>query len=140
MRLLKQPSRVSCFPTALAMVLDLSVEEVMGWAGHSGTAFCFDQFVGFHPQEFVFKALKAGRALVFIEATPKSVVKTYDNYNTKYIKELMSTMDMVLVGYTEKGNAHAIAWSHAAQMVFDPEGEIYPFGNFSISYALVVGC
>ena len=122
------------------MALDITLEEVMSWAGHSGEAIVFDKFVGFHPQEFVFKALKRGYALVFIEVNPSSVVKDYPNYNRDAVLELMKDRRMVLVGWTSKGNPHAVAWDPLSQMVFDPEGEIRPFGGFEIEYALVVGC
>lgn len=134
MQLLKQPSRVSCLPTAIAMVLDITSEEVMSWAGHSGDAVVFDKLVGFHPQEFIIPALMRGYVLVFVEVSPTGH-KEYKNLNKEGLMKIMERNRCVLVGYTRNGNPHAVAYSGG--VVYDPEGYTDTLDGFSIEYALV---
>src|SRR5260221_108718 len=81
MNLQKQPNRWSCLPTAFAMVLDISVKEVITEIGHDGSEIVYPNLEepkcrrAFHIQELIDFAISIGVSVVPIEPLPSSYIE-----------------------------------------------------------------
>lgn len=79
----KQPNRWTCFPTALAMVLDVPLKDIIKSLGHDGSEIIFPKRKGsfrrrgFHPQEFTELLFGMGYAFLTLEAQPFHCIPKY---------------------------------------------------------------
>ena len=138
MKLLKQPNRWSCLPTAFAMLLDITVEEVVVALGHDGSELIYPGHSepycrrSFHIQEMIDVCLLRNIGIVQIERAPVSEAlgATYNVPVPKARMEFyLSKFPGVLIGVGSiSGKPHAVAWN--GSKIFDPNGTTYPLSNF----------
>jgi len=76
MRLLKQPNRWSCLPTAIAMLINKSVDDVIRAVGHDGSEIIWPELPepnnrrSFHPQEMYPLIIENGYLVTVFDKTP----------------------------------------------------------------------
>jgi hypothetical protein len=134
MKLLKATTTYACLLYSAAMILDEDPAILMTEIGHEGkfqawpelrVPFCYATF---HIQEIIDCALRRGRALVPIQARPRSSPDTTQNLkphepypiliaHTRYINYL-SNHTAILIGVSKRGNPHAVAWD--GHYIHDP--------------------
>jgi hypothetical protein len=151
MKLLQQEDRWSCLPTSLAMVLDLTIIQVLTAIGHDGSEIIYpdkdEPFKrrGFHLQEIVDAAYLLEHAIVTIEGHPILVSMDYDEYPifnqeqiTNRLGSYLFSSIGILTGRGKNGNYHAVAWN--GKEIYDPTGpEVYSINDFIIeSYNMVI--
>jgi len=133
MILQRQPNLWTCTPTAWAMAIPLSLEQVLKEIGHDGSKIQRPDEPeprcrrGFHPQELVRVALKHGRSVTYVELFPVLnglVLDQLDNWN--YFKHLIQTSYGVIDGQGYCCN-HSVAYSFG--LIYDPAGEIYLYSK-----------
>lgn len=134
MHLLKQPSDWSCMPTSLAMLAEVSVEEIFRDMGHDGSA--PDPGgphgrVAFGGHELVLSAYRRGIWLVPFLRTHPSTGKEFLDVQT--LVGLLERHSGVLCGNWH-GNrwGHAVGWNHAELSAYDPgEPRVYAWRHFN---------
>ncbi len=138
-RLQKQPNQASCVPTAFAMALEISVEDIFKELGHNGMAIwwpdqeCSKRYRGFHIQEMIDVCFNHGWVITPIEpqptATPCVTIKprVYELKKKSLVRiyEYLDNKRGVLIG-----DGHAAAWIDG--MVHDPNGTTYGIEDFGI--------
>jgi hypothetical protein len=133
-----QPNAWSCLPTAFGMALDVPCKTIWDMCGHDGSEIIDEGLEdpfrrrGFHIQEMITCAL----ALIVypVELQVKPVIQ-YPNHEeeldyAEYINHMLKQRPGVLVGLTEQGTRHAVAWD--TKMIFDPRGQKYKINNFNL--------
>lgn len=135
----------ACLPASLAMVLDMSFEEVIRELGHSGDEFPYPESKttrkGFHIQECIDVAMMHGFSVTEILAyfgsrpNPESTeqaptmpleeaIKRFHYYIAKCQRGIFSG----LVRHPDKSiSNHAAAWD--GQLIYDPRGLSYEFND-----------
>jgi len=128
-RLIQQPNLWTCGPCAVAMVLDVTLDEVIEACGHDGSAKVdWDKIpggrAGFNESDLTLAALRLGYGMVRLAAKPiypnDTVIPGWPG-----VSELMDHIGgpMVLVVQSERfvGVAHSVAVpSPWASRFFDP--------------------
>lgn len=141
METLVQPNSWSCFPTALAMVARVPLEDVLRIIGHDGSDILYPQYTtdpyprrAFNSQDIMYAGLKLGIALVpfddfYYEPTGKD--EGGIQHSCKEITDkLCLTHDAVIIGEM-RGSNHAVAWNSGRQLIHDPStGTRYPSSLF----------
>lgn len=131
-----QPSRWSCLPTSLAIVLDVPVQAIFDIVGHDGSEIVWPELKepqcrkGFTLGEMIHTADRFGRNLV---AHQKQWVHSPDGNITitieppeDYFRDKLERFDGVITGVTTQGKRHAVAWVKG--QVIDPTTSfIYPY-------------
>lgn len=135
----------SCLPCAFAMVLDLSVEELIKMLGHDGSAEPYPAYpgqkAGFHEQECIEVAQQLGYACTPIEIVPQIMPMpggpmrpiwfstsdaSFEEANwQRFIRHLNGSRG-VLTGVKQHINSskvlgHAVAWD--GENIYDPQGD-----------------
>lgn len=116
MRKLLAETGWSCLPTALAMIANLTFEEIIAAYGHDGSEICDPSlkvpycYRGFDMAETTVVALCLGIALVQTE-------KIY-------------ARPAILLGEDATGVPHAVAWT--GDCIYDPAGGRYSLDSFRI--------
>lgn len=129
MNLLRQPNRWTCLPTAFAMALDLSVDEMLQHIGHDGSAILWPDLPeprcrrGFHTQECIRVALLLGKSVTPIEYEARLApgdVEPLVLRQPGFHKVLNSTLGVVtgIVGHNGAAKGHAMAYCES--FVADP--------------------
>jgi len=146
------PNDWSCLPTAVAMALGVSVDELLEVIGHDGSEVTHPQldapacYRGFHPQEMIEAALRRGRATTMIEKVPCALPKDDKNVNAYTHQDLKmfhpcgeaapERFDRHLFvsnGWidcrTRSGQGHALAYTGegATANIYDPGGDVFVY-------------
>lgn len=138
-----QPNSASCLATALAIVMNHPVEQVMAEIGHTGMEIIFNvvgvvKYRGFHIQEMIDYALAHDWAVTWIEAIPIREYKEQtwklplDN-QARMARHLTGTRG-VLVGEMMGGRGHAVAWDGVTEKVIDPNGLVKNLDGIRIKW------
>jgi hypothetical protein len=147
LNLIKQPNRWSCIPTALAMVLNIPIKDIIIEIGHDGSEIIRPGELepynrkGFHLQDILKICLHHNYALMQFDTKPTIL---YDNKvstwgdDTFYVNELMKMYDGILFGYVNNDKDHAVAWNHLDHCIYDPNGTIYMKMFFNIESFLLI--
>ncbi len=130
MEIQKQPYPGACFPTAVAIVIGVPVQEILEdlpdgreiiWRKNKKY-----QYRGFHPQEIKLWLLQHGWAMIDFLVEPFLVNPERISRNKKSIvmriQDLESTIEYghnAVLGYSN----HAVAWD--GRITFDPDGSQY---------------
>jgi len=114
----KQPNRWSCFPTAVAIVLGINVQEIFTYLGHDGSERCWkylnEPFCrrSFHQQEMVNFCFIRGYAMITIcehlAIAPQGSQDHYIFNNPEYSR-YVKYHNGVLTGRTSRNIPHAAA-------------------------------
>ncbi len=148
MKLYRQPSLWSCFPTALAMCIDVVPNDVIKVIGHDGSMVVWpwkhDPFNrrSFHPNEINLAAKHFGYAVTCFENFPRMMLS--EDPDSVYFVEppdlskLLKTETGMLLGAAESGMPHAVAWSPVDQLVYDPNFTTYGINKFHVRDFYVV--
>jgi hypothetical protein len=133
MKIQKQPNNWSCFPTALAMLLNTPVKEIIAKFGHDGSERVWPELEepnsrrGFNYQELSFIALGYGYALPLFEietiSAPNEDVTPFRISLIDCVTKLMLRHRGILLGYGGAKTHHAVAW--ADNVIYDPNGATY---------------
>ena len=118
MLLQKQPSHWSCLPTAVAMLMDVRVEEIFKYLGHDGSELWWPKLGekfgrrAFHAQELVNYCFSKQVAMIHVSA---ELISTPDGEHIQAVSNppfgtYLKYQNGVLCGTTEEGNPHAIAY------------------------------
>lgn len=135
MRLLKSPNNYSCLPTAFAMALDLTLEEVYAAAGHDGSERYWPElpeplcYRTFHVQELVAIAWKRGIAVTQFDFTPMlspDGVRAVELDPGINMPGMLNCWPGVLLGRGLQ-HRHAVAWDR--EYIYDPKGLEYRFDS-----------
>ncbi len=133
----------SCLPTAMAMVLDTNVDNVIQFFGHDGSRVLWPHLPdpkcrqGFQPSEMV----QVGNIYFGVLFTP--VIPVWPALSVDggepvdipvlpiWVHNMFLKHDGVLIGK----QGHAVAWSKEKNLIFDPNGskyrrELFPFETF----------
>lgn len=141
MILIEQPNRWSCLPTAFAMALSVPLVWLIKQVGHDGSQILYPDSEEpmnrrcFHIQEMIDIAYKHGYSVMPIEAKPR-LGKLEQNIDigdeTKNVNRLIRYLTDNIGVITGKINnkKHAVAWNK--EMIYDPNGTIYPINRFTI--------
>lgn len=131
-----------CLIYALAMVLDIAVEDVITRLGHDGQEIWWPKhrvpysYRGVHIQEAVDLCLAYGRGLVPIELYPRTASAKSPEYGRmlflkakaeERFEKMLHQRSGILIGRAQ-GGGHACAWD--GHMVFDPNGRMYHLADF----------
>lgn len=139
----RKPNAWSCAITALAMTLDILVEDVISEAGHNGGEIIFPLLEepmcrkGFHSQEIVRIAWRHGFAMTPLELFPRILAKdhskthkvweqTETEHRARFMGVLNSTFG-ILEGHGKR--CHHAVCNHYGQ-IFDPDPGV-PVYDFS---------
>lgn len=113
-----QPHRASCLVTSFAMVLGVSVAELIEQIGHDGTEVVLPQlkepycFRGHHIQELVRACHQRGYSVTLIEPIPVSQHQGHQIHHPapmEWIDSILQARHGVLVGQLN-GRDHSLAW------------------------------
>jgi hypothetical protein len=141
---LKQPNEWSCLPTACAMVLDCTVQDIFDLVGHDGSEIIAPELPspanrrGVSYQEIVDVGYARGFSLGGIEAAPERIVDVqralqgfpgipiYKQEVAEYrFQTHLNNASGIVIGDGVK-YPHAVAWDHREQMFYDPkDGRAY---------------
>jgi len=138
MRHLMQPNRWSCSITSAAMVMGITIQELVDEIGHDGSNKVFPDlpepmcFAGFDISEIVDAAFDLGWSMTPINTIPTC---TPDGENIRDVYPESKIMDRVnhyldhfdAIGMGQRyggNNWHTIAWSKDEQRWHDPSGPI----------------
>jgi hypothetical protein len=124
-----------CVVAAFAMAMDTTVEALIEKLGHDGLEQIIDKdapkppacYRSFHPQEFVDILLSEGYACTMVELDPclkhgHLLVSHGALLGTDRFFLSLMYGDGVLFGTIKEKAAHAVAWDHTTQKIFDPRG------------------
>lgn len=137
MRLVRQPNKWSCAAASLAMLADVTYEEVIKAIGHDGSEQWWrDETRAFSIPEIVDTAANVyGIALVQFDVRPAICHSTrhdeereiYPDCWEKRLHCLMNQHPGLLVGYYAIDKFHMVAWD--GQQIYDPRGTTYQLGD-----------
>lgn len=135
MKLQKRPdNRVSCLPTALAMILDKPVSVVIDGIGHDGMSIDENNKL---KRGFIIEDLNLytiGMGLGVLVPFPLGIAIGEWKYLSP-IRHLMFAYTGILVG-EPNGYAHGVAWDHDNQLCYDPNGRVYEYPGSEIEKSL----
>lgn len=126
------------------MVLGEDPYALMDEIGHDGherihpeldEPYCFR---GHHPQELVDLFYLRDLALLTIQLYPnfapnQTLIAPAPELEQR-LADYLTDFNAILIGKTRR---HAVAWSKADQLIYDPNGRLYKINSFSIREALV---
>lgn len=125
-----------CAAAAFAMVLGISLEEMLNLLGHNGLQkinnlpepYCFR---GFHPAEFVDTLLNKSLSVIIIELSPYMIHGDQIEDHSKFLGvqrfyDSLRYGDGVILGSVGP-TGHAVAWDSQTRMIYDPRGYVYEF-------------
>lgn len=132
MILLKQPNAWSCGPTALAMLLGRSVDEIISKIGHDGSEIVFPNEPepvcrrAFHVQELIDCAFfEYGMILLEINACPATSTNRnpegfviYEFNWERRLNQYMSGSSGLVMGQSNAAESHMMAWD--GLKIYDP--------------------
>lgn len=136
MRLQKQPNCWSCLPTAVAILLDVDLKDVLDKLGHDGSEILFPDLpdpIGrraFVIQEIQYIMPHYGIALV--EYSPGIIYSPTVNHTKEIIfdkfGDVFSERNGLLFGVPHgKKLGHVVSWLAIEGLIYDPNGTKYPF-------------
>ena len=141
----RKPNAWSCAITALAMTLDIPVEDVVAEAGHDGGEIIFPLLEepkcrkGFHLQELIMIAWRHGYAMTPIELFPLILAtdhskthKVWDQTEATYRARFMAGVNLypgILEGRNKR--CHHAVYNHRGQ-IYDPD-PCMPVYDFSFA-------
>jgi hypothetical protein len=137
MKHLIAPNQWSCMPTALAMVLDCSVEQVIEAVGHDGSEIIRPALReplcrrAFHLIDLQLAAYQMGYDLILIENNPYTIrdeelIYLPDEPYTSFLMTCMERYRGVVTGILNE-KPHALAWDR--EKLLCTSGLIYPLGK-----------
>jgi len=148
MKLLKQTSN-QCLIYSLAMVLNVTVDEIISKLGHDGLLKVWplsppECFAGVNMQEAIDVCDSYGIGLRYIEPMPASGVlgRPELTRNIFTADRVLSRLEIYLMNHTAlligmiQGSFHCVAWD--GQLIYDPNGKIYKIEEFSFSEAWIL--
>lgn len=144
MKLLQQPNRWSCVPTAFAMTANLTAEEFIFRLGHDGSEILWPSLEeplkrkGFSINECLVAAipkLYAYLPTISCYCPGPNLPECIIRFKPDYIKHLIKGQVAILAG-TVSGHRHCVAWN--GEKVFDPNGTIYGIDRFTIEQAYLM--
>jgi hypothetical protein len=130
MRVLTQPSRWSCLPTAFATAIGISAEEFINRIGHDGSEIVWPELPeprcrrGFHTQECIRAAWTAGYSVTPVEYSPRLApgdVPSIEIDNIGFFKACLQVTTGVItgvVGHNGSAKGHAMAYEQG--IIVDP--------------------
>lgn len=133
MRLVRQPDKYSCAAASLAMLADVSFEEVIKALGYDGTMNLNNMALGFPIPEIIDTALDSfGIALVSFELAPaiseykrdEGIPLYNDDYVNQRIDALLPGRPGLITGFYSIDKYHMVAWD--GEQIYDPHGRVYP--------------
>lgn len=144
MDLLKKPERWMCLPTAFAMALGMPLRDVLDLIGHDGSEIVWPNYPepqcrrGFHTQELIDVAVRAGYAVTPIQlfpalapserAQPLAITWGSQQGNWARFRLAIRRGRGVITGRDQRhGKGHAVAYDHGA--ICDPDGEVYRYSR-----------
>lgn len=142
MNTIKQPNKWSCSIASLAMLLDLSFDQVIQEIGHDGSELWWSDDPrpqrAFSIQELIDVALRHGIALIQIDGCPATSDSKGDRprpiFPDSFETRLMSHMEGnkgLVTGYYAPDKFHMVAWD--GSKVHDPmDGRVYSFDEVGI--------
>lgn len=118
MRYQKQPNRWSCFPTAVAIVLGIEVDEIFKQLGHNGSEVCWPELDepfcrrSFHQQEMVNVCFENGCGMISV--SQKLAIAPLGTDDLLYFENPMfgryvKYYNGVFTGRTQRNQPHALA-------------------------------
>lgn len=128
-----QPSKISCFPTAFAIVIGIPVIEIFNHCGHDGSEKIFPRldepfcYRGFHRSELIIIARKYGWAVTEIDYIPY-LLSIDDkeskqlNSNEDYINNECYLNRKIIMGATHRNIPHVIV-KHK-DLIIDPASQL----------------
>lgn len=137
-------SKPQCLLYSAAMVLDISVDDLINIIGHDGLKSNDGKLVGVHIQEIQTACYLLYRELLsYVELIPVS--KVDDNINPIYVvcsyppatrlQFMIKGKYAILIGENNKGNPHAVAYD--GEQVLDPVGTKYSIDDFRMKSAWI---
>lgn len=135
MKLIESPNKWSCLPCSFAMVLGISLSEMLGRIGHTGDEIVFPHLPEplrrrtFHIQECAAVALSLGYGTTEYQFGPVLTPDGKSFYDVPPLIDpvvLMSVSKGVLLGRGRQ-HGHAVAWD--GKHVHDPHGMVYDIEN-----------
>jgi len=139
MNLIKQPNNYSCTLTAVAMLLNVTLEKLVKLVGHNGSEIIFPNLPdplgrkGVHIQEIIDVLDDLGYSLIPIEFEPWQTPNGVDEHrirlpDKRFYNHLIGNPGLI-VGQAKK-HWHTVAWD--GYLVYDPNGTIYKFHDIKI--------
>ena len=150
MRLQTSPNAWSCLPTSLAMVIDKPLKDIITVLGHDGSEILWpniekpDCYRSFTIPEMVFVALHFGYCLlevidsVTIQPTSECEEKIIFLPTKNFTNTLLKEYNALLLGESENGVPHAVAWNCKRHVIFDPRGCRISCSLFKTEYVFIV--
>lgn len=151
MNFIKSPNRWSCLPASFAMVLGVSLQEVVVWVGTDGSTIEWPELPepkrrrGFHIQEMIDFAwimkfsVTPFQAKPTIQSDPSVEIKTVQTIRSSELRVLHALQhNAVVTGETAGGVGHAVAWDGERSQVYDPGNRILRIEDFLIDTVWVV--
>lgn len=133
MKLLRQPNKWSCLPTAFAMAMDVSLESLLERIGHNGSEICWPNLPdplcrrSFHEQELFYAADYFGWLVTpfhsICYSTPMLTVKPYQLNFHGHIPAMHTPRGVLVISRPEKAR-HAVAYYEGKILDPDSWGEI----------------
>jgi hypothetical protein len=134
-----QPNRWSCLPTAWSYLINWPLWSIIKAIGHDGSHIQWPELPepycrrGFHPQELIYLGDRFGFVTTAFEPNPVLISGSplvITNLQNSF-ERILKSSDGVLLGETNSGARHAIAWMHME--ILDPDyGQITDLADFSI--------
>lgn len=147
MKHVRQPNRWSCSVASAAMVMGLTVEELIESIGHDGSEEVFPdlpvpiKYAGFTISEIIDDAMRRGWSVTGIETMPRCTPdgdNVRDVYPESKLMErfewYLDRFDGIAYGIGNR-NWHVIAWSKEERRWHDPSGPILQHDTPSIDIA-----
>jgi hypothetical protein len=137
MHLQRQPNHWSCVPTAFAMALNVRVSEFIAHIGHDGSQIIWPTLKephcrrGFHVQECIDIAFRAGFSVTPIEAIPSHApaepVPAFEIVCGGSEKTALERFARIVLHHRGvlTGYSHAVAFDHG--VICDPCGHVYHY-------------
>lgn len=142
MKTLRQPNKWSCTVAGLAMLLDISIEQVIQEIGHDGSEIWWPDDPrpqrAFAMQELIDIAIQHGVALVPIHGCPavadskdERPIHLFQDYEDRLMNHMTGNPGLI-TGYYAPNKFHLVAWD--GTHVHDPmDGRVYSFDDVGIS-------
>lgn len=130
----RSPNRWSCWPTSLAMCLDVPVAELLQKLGHDGSEILWPEQPeplrrqGFHPEELQYLCLREYSVVLacFVPCfgyNPVDALHEDRVYEFSQFEEVLAKHNGVLTGcYRRSNSLHAVAWNAAEERIYDADG------------------
>jgi len=145
MKLIKQ-SKPQCLLYAFAMVLDEDPEALISEIGRDGLEVCWDvvgnrKYRGHHPQELIDCCVARDFMVMKIEAVPCFVAPDSSEIRPLWSSDYCSSRFMAHLKECNgvlTNTTHAVAWCCEEHKIYDPNGHITDYENFTAQYFFAV--